>query len=322
MNKMTWMNWNEWTETTKLTWMICRPHGWPHLQKVVRICQVFYDFYMKPSSPYSLVHISSTSSSKSAKKPAVFDNFYVINYLITMWSTDEMKLSLQSRAHFVDLIWPHGRTHFEKVVRSCHFIYDFYMKPSSPYSLVRILSTSFAKSGKNRQFFFNEFYVKSSSRYSLVHIFSASFSINAKKLAFFGVFYVFFFLWEGTQIPERHLKTNHLKKLWINRALATVSCAFCRPLCGSRPAPAETETFQRRPRTATLPEKMEGFSPESLFSRELTHSWLLTLPNYMMMMMMMMMMMWLTWWLRWWCGCHDGETASLWQSSVTRKFPN
>ena len=34
------------------------------------------------------------------------------------------------------------------------------------------------------------------------------------------------------------------------------------------------------------------------------------------------MMMWLTWWLRWWCGCHDGETASHWQSSVTRKFPN
>ena len=33
------------------------------------------------------------------------------------------------------------------------------------------------------------------------------------------------------------------------------------------------------------------------------------------------MMMWLTWWLRWWCGCHDGETASHWQSSVTRKFP-
>ena len=34
------------------------------------------------------------------------------------------------------------------------------------------------------------------------------------------------------------------------------------------------------------------------------------------------MMMWLTWWLRWWCGCHDGETASHWQSSVSRKFPN
>ena len=34
------------------------------------------------------------------------------------------------------------------------------------------------------------------------------------------------------------------------------------------------------------------------------------------------MMMWLTWWLRWWCGCHDGETASHWQSSVTQKFPH
>ena len=36
-----------------------------------------------------------------------------------------------------------------------------------------------------------------------------------------------------------------------------------------------------------------------------------TRPNYLMMM-----------WLTLWCGCHDGETASHWQSSVTRKFPN
>ena len=43
-----------------------------------------------------------TSSSK--KQKTVFDDFYVINYLMTIWSTDEMELSLQSRAHFVDLI--------------------------------------------------------------------------------------------------------------------------------------------------------------------------------------------------------------------------
>ena len=63
----------------------------------------FYGFYVKASSRYSLVHILPTSSSKSGPRPPVFDDFYVINYLMTMWSTNEMKLSLQSRAHFVDL---------------------------------------------------------------------------------------------------------------------------------------------------------------------------------------------------------------------------
>ena len=100
--------------------------------------------------------------------------------------------------------------------------------------------------------------------------------------------------------------------MW-NRALATVSCAFCRPLSGSSRETAETETLQRQPRTATLPEETQGFAPESVFSREFTRSRSLTLLNY--------LMMWLTWWLRWWCGCHTGETASHWQSSVTRKFP-
>ena len=66
--------------------------------------------------------------------------------------------------------------------------------------------------------------------------------------------------------------------------------------------------------------KSQGFAPESVFSREFTHSRSLTLPNYLMMMR-------LTWWCGWhddWDdgGCHDGETASHWQTSVTRKFPN
>ena len=64
--------------------------------------------------------------------------------------------------------------------------------------------------------------------------------------------------------------------MW-NRALATVSCTFCRTLFGSRRETAETDTLQRwRPRTATLPEKTQGFAPESLFSREFTRSRSLT----------------------------------------------
>ena len=96
--------------------------------------------------------------------------------------------------------------------------------------------------------------------------------------------------------------------MW-NRALATVSCTFCRPLSGSRRAPTTEPLYLKKP---------QGSAPESVCSREFTRSRSLTLPNYLMMMMMMMMMMWLTRW----CGWHDGQTASRWQSSVTRKFPN
>ena len=102
--------------------------------------------------------------------------------------------------------------------------------------------------------------------------------------------------------------------MW-NRALATLSCTCCRPLSGSSRETAETETLQRQPRTATLPEETQGFAPESVFSREFTRSRSLTLLNY-------FMMMWLTWWLRWWCSCHDGETASHWETSVIWKFLN
>ena len=91
--------------------------------------------------------------------------------------------------------------------------------------------------------------------------------------------------------------------MW-NRALATVSCRFCRPLSGSRRAPAETETLQRRPRTGTLPKKHRVLRPRifsAVNSRFPDRSHFPTTS---------------------WCDWHDGETASHWQSSVTRKFPN
>ena len=53
---------------------------------------------------------------------------------------------------------------------------------------------------------------------------------------------------------------------------------------GSSRATAETETLQRRPATATLPEKTQGFAPESVFKREFTRSRSLALLNYFMMM--------------------------------------
>jgi hypothetical protein len=48
----------------------------------------------------------------------------------------------------------------------------------------------------------------------------------------------------------------------------------------SRRETAETETILRRPRTATLPEKTQGFAPARVFTHEFTRSRALTLPNY------------------------------------------
>ena len=57
---------------------------------------------------------------------------------MTMWSTDAMTLSLQSRAHFVDLMVD---LIFKKWSDPVSFD-DFYLKSSSGYSVVHILSTS------------------------------------------------------------------------------------------------------------------------------------------------------------------------------------
>ena len=112
--------------------------------------------------------------------------------------------------------------------RQLFTIFNSYVKPSSRYSLVHILSASSSqKVARDRQSF-TIFYVKSSSRYSLVHIFSAA--------------------------PQWSRET------------------------------ADTDTVQRRPRAATLPEKTQGLAPENVFSREFTRSQSLTLPNYLMMM--------------------------------------
>ena len=237
---------------------------------------------------------------KSAPNPSVFNEFYV------------KSSSCHSLAHFLSTSLP---TSSSKRGPRLSVFYDFYVKSSSLYCLVHILSTSSSKSGPtpsvfltilcdqlldddvfdiwnralctvSRAFcrphcrphlqkgvrgcqFFMIFHVKSSSLYSLVHILSTSSSKSGPRLPVFMIF------------------------VW-NRALCTVSCTFCRPLSGSRRATVETETLERRPWTATLPEKTQGFVPETVFSREFTRSRSLTLPNYSQML-----------WLTWWCGWHD-----------------
>ena len=82
---------------------------------------------------------------------------------------------------------------------------------------------------------------------------------------------------------------------------------------------AETETLLRRPRTATLPKKTQGFAHLNSRVPDLLH-----FPTT-----------WWWWWL-WWCSWHDDVVDIMvtwlwltwwweccpWQSSATRKFSN
>ena len=82
----------------------------------------------------------------------------------------------------------------------------------------------------------------------------------------------------------------HLEKVLRDRqfftiSLAAVSCTFCLPLSGLRRETGETETLQRG---------HTGFRARVCFQ-----PWIHAFPlNYFMMM-----------WLTWWCGWHDGATA-------------
>ena len=316
---------------------------------------VFYDFNVRSSSRFGLVHILSILCSKSGPNLSVFCAFYV-----------EIELSLQSRAHFVDLI-------FKKWSEPVSFFLAF--------SLVHILSISSSKIGPNPSVI-DDIYVKSSSRNSLVHMCRPHFQKSAKKKRqFFTIF-----VWNQALATvlctccRPHLQKVQ-KKLWVvlrflceiewNRTLATLSCTccrpqlqkvqtnytiislqflceiklslqsrahfvdlifkqwskpvsflrffcetklavywaasctFCRPLSGSRRAPAETLTLQRGPRTATLPEKITGFCTRECFQPWIHAFSIAHTSNYTwwwcdwhddVVDMMIEMMMWLPWW--------------------------
>ena len=103
------------------------------------------------------------------------------------------------------------------------------------------------------------------------------------------------------ELPKVLRNPQFLTIFMSNRALATVSCTFCRPLSGSRRATAQTKTLQGRPRTATLPEK-NGFCARECFQPwihvfPICHTSQLLDDDDIMIDMMIEMMMWLPcWW--------------------------
>ena len=175
MKELTWRNWTKWMNSNE----------WIEMNELKRMK---WNEWMDMNDLW-------TSSWKSGPNLSAFDDFYVINYSMTMWSTNEIELSLQFRAHFVD-----------------HF-------------------------------------------------------------------------------PDRGAQPRKQ-----------------RPSSGDHGQPL-------------YPKKNTGFCARECFQPWI-HAFPIAHTSQLLDDDVIDMMMWLTWWLRWWCGCHDGETASHWQSSVTRKFPN
>ena len=201
MNELTWMNWNEWLETNdlkRMNWneaIDSNELNW--MNEITDLTRMNWHEKVEKTTSFVL-------------------RFCVINYLMVMWLTYEIELSLQSRAHFVGLI-------FQKWSEAVSFLtISTWNRALAPCSLVRILSTLSSKSGKNVSFwrfwcdqlldddvvdrwdealatvahilcrphlqkvvrscqFFDDFYVKSSSRCSLVHILSTTFGIEPRN---------------------------------------------------------------------------------------------------------------------------------------------
>ena len=156
MSDLTWLTWNEGMETNELWMKWINANEW-----------VGHEWIEMNHLP--------TLSSKSGPGPSVFENVWC-NYLIKIWSTDEMKLSLKSRAHFVDLM---VGLIFKKVVRGSHFLTIFMLN----WALARVACTLCRPHLQKvvrgpRPSVFDGFYVKSSSCYRLAHILSTSSSKN------------------------------------------------------------------------------------------------------------------------------------------------
>ena len=159
-------------------------------------------------------------------------------------------------------------------------VYDLYVKSSSRYSLVRILSTKSSNSVKI--FSFLRFYVINylptiwwTYEIELLLLSRAHFVDILKEWSEPFSFFLRIFVLNRARATVSCTFCRRLQTVWktfsftifmLNRALATVSCSFCLPLSISRRAPAEAETLQRRPRTAILPEGTQGLTPESVFS--------------------------------------------------------
>ena len=140
MNALKRMNWNEWLDMNELTWTIWK------------------DWIAKSSLTGPLSFLGLLCEIELSLQSRA----HFVDLIFKKWSEPigfsqclcEIELSLQSRAHLAELIF--------KKLQKVLFFCDFYIKPSSRYSLVHILPTSSPKSGPSPLVVLN-FYVKSTS---------------------------------------------------------------------------------------------------------------------------------------------------------------
>ena len=185
MNEMTWRNWNEGIEMNELTcqkWSetcfflrvlcdqllgddvvdicaFCRPH----LPKGLSDPQFLNMFKWKSSSRYSIVHILSTSSSKSAPSPSVFLTFSVFKwksssrYSFVHFCRPHLPKVLQTRQLLRFFMWNRAlatvsctfcRPHLPKLLRTPQFFYGFYMKPSLSLQSCELFVDHFPRSSR------------------------------------------------------------------------------------------------------------------------------------------------------------------------------
>ena len=115
------------------------------LPKVVRKWCALYILTWKSALRHNRVHFFDMSISKSGLRMVCFVHFdletrFALQFIFT--------ISMWNRA-LAAVSCTFCRPHLEKVVRTHHLFNDFYVKPSSRYSRVHILSTSSWKSGPN-----------------------------------------------------------------------------------------------------------------------------------------------------------------------------
>ena len=104
-----------------------------------------------------------------------------------------------------------------------------------------------------------------------------------------------------------------------NRALATVSIAFCRPLFldrGAKPLKQRSSFSDRA--SHFIPKKITRFGARECL-QALSHAFSISYASQLLdddavnmmtrIYYLVAMMMWLTWWLRWWFWYHDGKRA-------------
>ena len=140
MNELKWMNWNEWVEMNELTWMIWNERtemnelkriNWQKELKWMNWSKWIDMNELKWTEMNELTWVNWNESIDMNDLPKVARNpQFFLRFLC------EAELSLQSLAHFADLI-------FQKCSEPLSFLTFFKWKSSSRYSPAHILSTTF-----------------------------------------------------------------------------------------------------------------------------------------------------------------------------------